>query len=95
MSEPITTFNKIKPSKTYNLDDCDKQILSEATRRFAVASALEAQLKSNHLADMLAMGYKPPTRWQRFKYRLADLKQRCKDIWTIVSGGDVHENCGY
>lgn len=38
---------------------------------------------------------KPPTRWQRFKRRLQDLKQRAKDIWTILRGKDIHENCGW
>lgn len=37
----------------------------------------------------------PPTRKQKIKRWIEDKKQRCKDIWTILSGGDIHENCDY
>lgn len=36
----------------------------------------------------------PATRKQKFKWWIEDKKQRCKDIWTILTGGDIHENCG-
>lgn len=83
MKEPIITN---KPAVNYTLDDYNKQLI--ATNRFAAVVRI-AEL------DMKAMCYKPLTRWQRFKYRIEDLKQRTKDIRTIVSGGDVHKNCGY
>lgn len=91
MKEPIVT-NKIKSS--YTLDDCNR-IISDASARFKAAAIADGIMKENALADMLAMGYKPPTRWQKFKYRMQDLKRRIKDIWIIVSGGDVHKNCDY
>ena len=72
----------------------ESEILSKATARFLACRVAENLMRTNHLADMLAMGYKPLTCRQRFKYRIKDIKQRCKDIWTIVSGGDIHRNCG-
>jgi trehalose/maltose hydrolase-like predicted phosphorylase len=36
-----------------------------------------------------------PTRKQRLKWWWQDKVQRAKDIWTILSGGDVHKDCGY
>ena len=68
--------------------------LNEASIRFMASKYAEDIMKPNYLADMLFMGYKPPTKWQKFKYKLSDLKQRAKDIWTILKGGDVHEDCG-
>ncbi len=76
------------------MDDFSK-MLAHATNRFAAAAIAESITRENAFADMLYMGYTPPTRWQRFKYHILDYRQRCKDIWTIVSGGDVHEDCGY
>lgn len=89
MKEPIVT-NKIKSS--YTLDDYNR-IISDASARFKAAAIADGIMKENSLADMLAMGYTQPTRWQKFKYRIDDLKQRCKDILTIVSGGDIHDGC--
>jgi hypothetical protein len=80
--------------KQITLDDFSAQ-LQVMTARFAAAKVVEDLSRKNHLLEMLMMGYKPPTKWQRFKYRLADLRQRAKDIWTILSGGDIHSNCGY
>ncbi len=91
MVEPIITN---KPVVNYTLDDYNEQ-LKKASMRFLASSIAEDAMQKNCLADMLYMGYKPPTRWQRFKYRIEDIKQRFKDIWTIVSGGDIHRDCGY
>lgn len=93
MSDPIITKGTVK-QQAYTLEEYSKQI-SEITRYFAEAAGYNLIMRKNALADMLAMGYMPPTRWQRFKYRIEDIKQRFKDIWIIVSGGDVHKNCGY
>jgi hypothetical protein len=76
-----------------NLEECSK--LLNANANLAAQKFIEDMAKDNILADMLYYGYTPLTKWQRSKYKLADLKQRCKDIWTIVSGGDIHENCDY
>ena len=82
-----------KPERvSMNLEDWSA--LNEASIRFMAGKMADDLMKPNYLADMLFMGYKPPTKWQRFKNRLVDYKQRCKDIWTILSGGDIHENCG-
>lgn len=91
VKQPIVTKGKV-PS--INIDDYSK-MLATATNRFAASKLADDLLKKDVFADMLFMGYKPPNRWQKFKCRLKDYKQRCKDIWTIVSGGDVHEDCGY
>lgn len=92
MKEPFD--EKPFVSEQYTLADYNKQ-LSGITNRFAVSAMAEDLMRKDALTDMLAMGYTPPTRWQRFKYRIEDIKQRMNDIWTIVSGGDVHKNCGY
>lgn len=76
------------------LDDEDSTILAEATRRFMLCRIADDLTRKNMLADMMFMGYVPPTRWQRFKYRLRDIGQRGRDIWAILSGGDIHESCG-
>lgn len=68
--------------KPYTLENYTKQILEPMTQRFA-----------EDLQNV--MGYVPPTKWQRFKYQMQDIKQRFKDVWTIVSGGDIHKDCGY
>lgn len=76
------------------LEDYNKKILKPMIEQFARAQTEELLSRNCRLEDMLFVGYKPPTRWERFKYRINDYKQRCKDIWTIVSGGDVHRDCG-
>lgn len=35
------------------------------------------------------------TKLEKFKMWYYDWKQRFKDCYTILSGGDIHENCGY
>ncbi len=82
-------------SEPYSLDHFSKELLEPMVKRFAEANAAEIIFRSNALEDALFMGLKPPTKWQRFKYKLEDIKKRFKDIWTIVSGGDIHKNCGY
>lgn len=76
----------------YTIDDYAKQILQP---RFNACKVAEDLMRKDQLTDALFMGLKPLTKWQRMKLRLMDIKQRCKDIWTIVSGGDVHRDCGY
>lgn len=92
MKEPIVT--KGSYNSMFTLDDYAKH-LNEATRQFAACKVVEDLMRQEHLADMLAMGYVPPTKWQRLKYRMQNIGQRFKDIWTIVSGGDIHKDCGY
>jgi hypothetical protein len=73
--------------KQFNLDDFSK-MLKQSNHLNNIADELIRK-------DTLDLMYTPLTRWQRFKYRMDDIKQRFKDIWTIVSGGDIHRNCGY
>ena len=70
-------------------------VLRDATCRFAMGRLVEQANRSNLLLGMLAVGCVPPTRWQRIKNRIADYGRRAKDIWTILRGRDIHENCGY
>lgn len=77
-----------------SLKDYHDKILEPMIEQFARAQIAELLSRRDLFEDMLFYGYKPPTRWERFKYKLNDYKQRCKDIWTIVSGGDVHRDCG-
>lgn len=86
MKEPIVKSN-------YTLEDYNEQVV-KVTARFTAAKIYEDLTRENILADMLHYGYKPPTRWQKFKYRVGNIVQRVKDVWTIVSGGDVHRDCG-
>lgn len=53
-------------------------------------SVAEDILKANHFIKDLPK----PTRKQRFKWFWQDKMQRAKDIWTILSGGDIHKDCG-
>lgn len=76
------------------LEEYNKDILEPMVKRFAECKVAEELSRQDRFEDMLFYGYKPPTRWEKFKYKLNDYKQRCKDIWTIVSGGDVHRDCG-
>lgn len=75
------------------LKDYEKNILQDAVKRFASVNQWEIEARKRYIEHMLFYGiYKPSTKWQRFR---KDIKQRFKDIWTIVSGGDVHKNCDY
>lgn len=75
-----------------NLDEYE--VILNASSRFKACKIAEDLMKTNALQDMLFMGVKPITKWQKFKYKIKDYKQRCKDIWTILKGSDIHENCG-
>jgi hypothetical protein len=77
------------------LEEFNRSVLVDATRRFAASAISEELSRGNALADMLYMSCKPPTRWQRWKNRAENLRHRASDIWTIATGGDIHENCGY
>lgn len=77
--------------KQMTLENYNKLILKPLVDKYVHKYASSRDLD---ITDYLLNVF-PLTRWQRFKYKLTDLKQRCKDIWTIISGGDVHRNCGY
>lgn len=81
--------------KPFTIKDYDEQILQPAIKRFAECKVMDNLTRANILADYEFYGGKKPTRWQKFKYRLQDYRQRVKDIWTILKGGDIHEDCGY
>lgn len=82
------------PGQPFTLKEYDEQILSEATKRFAACAADKVIADNEFMKDAAFYGLKPLTRWQKFKRRIADYKQRYKDIWTILCGRDVHEDCG-
>lgn len=71
-----------------NLNDYNKQILEPSIQKLA----REGLFAENYLYDRLVVN--PPTKWQRFKYRMKDYRQRIKDIWAILRGKDIHEDCG-
>lgn len=73
------------------LDDYSK-LINDATVRFAAASIAEDLQHADALFNML---YTPPTRLDRVRYWFKDKAQRARDIWIILSGGDIHENCGW
>lgn len=78
--------------KPFTLDDYAKQVLAPMYERIAQD---EIKYHEEYERQLKFWGYKPPTRYQRFKAYWKDKAQRCKDIWTIISGGDIHDNCGY
>ena len=88
-------------NKPLTIADYDKRILQPAMKRFVECRISEYELREEYKLDVLfgskqsGIPYKPPTRWQRFKRRLYDYQQRAKDIWTILRGKDIHEDCGY
>ena len=84
VKKPIVTM---KAKINYTLEDYNEQIVNACFKAAAIADEI---MRKTAFDDMLYMGYTPPTRWQRFGYLIDGLKQRVKDIWTIVSGGDVH-----
>lgn len=81
----------------------NKITIKEIRKRFAHVADYEETIKAD--LDVLygvMQGpqwgmYKPikVTRWLRFKNKMTDYKQRTKDIWTILSGGDIHKDCDY
>lgn len=81
--------------KPFTIKDYEDQILKPAIKRFAECVIDEEVMRKEFIGDLAHYGYTPPTKWQKFKYRLQDYRQRAKDIWTILRGKDIHENCGY
>lgn len=77
------------------LDDYNKQILNEATIQYIVCKIDEDLARANILTGYMFVDGKPPTKYERFKYRIEDYRQRVKDIWTILKGDDIHKNCGW
>lgn len=69
----------------FTLTDYNEQILEPMLRR--QVDILYGQIQ------MFPPG-PPPTRKRRIRWWIEDKKQRAKDIWTILSGSDIHENCG-
>lgn len=53
---------------------------------------------ASHSADALMYGLTEPSykpcRWQRIKRKWVSYWSQYKYIWTILCGGDIHENCG-
>lgn len=73
----------------FTLGEFSKRV--EGTYGMTAQNVAESLMKPNELLD----GYVPlTTRRERCLARIADWKCRAKDIWTILRGGDVHEDCG-
>lgn len=77
--------------KPFTLDDWSEQIMKPMLQRCVEA---EVKMYEKYKEDLKFWGWKPPTRYERFKSFWRDKGRRCKDIWTIISGGDIHNNCG-
>ena len=78
----------------FPLDDSKTTITSKEWNEVMSRMAIEAT-DAMIVRTLKPLPFIPLTQKQKLKRRLKDLKQRCKDIWTIVSGGDIHENCDY
>lgn len=85
----------MKSDKSLTLEEYSKQILKPMTDAFVKSYLEEKFFKNAMIEDMKYYGMKPPTKWQRFKFKLGDYKQRAKYIWAILKGEDIHKNCGY
>lgn len=81
--------------KPFTIKDYDEQILQPAIKRFAECHVYEEIMRKEYIGDLAHYDYIKPIKWQKFKHRLQDYHQRAKDIWTILRGRDIHENCGY
>lgn len=71
-----------------NLEEYNRRAVRPQAERLAAQIVEENE---EFLSQLNQWGYKPPTRRERAKFWLRDKQQRIKDIWTILSGGDVHE----
>lgn len=75
-----------------NLNEYNERIV-----KARIADLVEEQanfiMDTNNILEFF--GYKPPTRKERIARWWIDKKQRCKDIWTILRGGNIHEDYGY
>lgn len=83
--------------KPFSLEEYNKR-LEEIGKSFIACQASKMLFQKNAFLDTLLYGigpFKPLTRWQKFKNRLHDYRQRARDIWTILHGKDIHEDCGY
>ena len=70
-----------------NIDEYSKRILEPAIKRyFENGQIVQEIIKFEEF-------YQPPTKWERFKDRMRDYRQRIKDIWTILKGDNVHKDC--
>lgn len=77
--------------KTMTLDDYIEKIIKPM---YAKCAEQEAELLIQYREDLKFYGWTPPTRKQKFKWWIEDKKQRVKDIWKILKGGDIHDDCG-
>jgi hypothetical protein len=63
--------------------------LNEVTRRFAECAAYKAVMRENAFADMLYMGYLPPTKWQKHKRRIKEFFGRFHLAWRALRGDEI------
>jgi hypothetical protein len=107
-SNQITTEEYMRQHSSLGLSKLpidEQKLTDDMVKRFAKLAEYKIEdylnfelgiydVKMLQWGDSIPAGYNP-TRWQRFKYKLADYKQRAKDIWTILKGDNIHKNCDY
>lgn len=81
--------------KPLTLDEFNKVIL---TKELVTREAVRLMTNSNLFLEIIKFDgppAPPATRLQLIKLKYYDYRQRIKDAWLILKGGDIHENCGY
>ena len=64
--------------------------LTDITKRYAISAAYEQITRANALADMLFMGYKPLTKWQKHKRRVKEFFGRFGLAYRALRGDDLN-----
>ena len=75
--------------KPLTLKEFSKTTLAEVTKRFAACAVAEQITRANALTDMLFMGYKPLTKWQRRKRQIKEFFGRFHLAWRALRGDDL------
>jgi len=83
---PLVTCGEPAPT----LAKYSETTLADITKRFAVSAAYEQITRSNALADMLFMGYKPLTKWQKHKRRVKEFFGRFGLAYRALRGDNLN-----
>lgn len=63
--------------------------LTSIVSRFKACQGAENVMRSSALEDLLYMGYVPPTKWQRRKYKIAKFFGRFNLAWRALRGDEL------
>jgi hypothetical protein len=72
------------------------EIVSITTRYRAAQMAANIQANNRLLAMLEGYKPKPPTRWERFTWRVLHYRNRVRDAWLVLIGRkDVCDPCEF